>query len=415
MITISQPYIEHRGEESFLLSKVVDEANHKDGLVWYSVEKQYGQYLCDEVADAFVLVMLQLAMKTNQDIKVEAPVSSRLLFNIENTLQPLFVKAFAGFHHVKVMAQSAVENNYHGTAVGCGCSLGVDSFSALLKHLSTDVPENYRATHLALFNCGQLGDVDLKGAEENFHTTVASLQPFIEEVKLPLVAVNSNLNELYVDSEVKLLQSFVNRTVSCVLALQKLFGKYVYASSYSVEQFEFSPKDESHMETAFVPLLGTESTELILTPSVMTRVEKTEYLSQFDITYRYLDVCWAAQMKYCSDNNPTLLETKTKKNCGRCIKCMRTLLTLEILGKIDKYKEIFDIEEYYKKKKWFICDVARTHQTNIFSAELLDLMKRTHYPLPFKAKVLCCEGLGWGILRWGRKVILKIKRLISKN
>jgi len=413
MITISHPYIEHRGKESYLLSRIVDEANQKDSLIWYSVDSQYGEYLCDDVADAFVLVMLQLAMRSNQDLKVDAPVSSRLLFNIENTLQPIFAKAFPGFHHIKVIPQSAVEMSYHGTAVCCGCSLGVDSFTALLKHLSSDVPESYKATHLALFNCGHLGDVNLKGAEENFHNTVASLQPFVEEVNLPLVAVNSNLNELYVDSGIKLVQSSVNRTISCVLALQKLFGKYVYASAFTVEHFHLSPHDESYMESAFVPLLSTESTEVILNPPAMTRIEKTEYISQFEITYRYLDVCWAGQMKYCSDNNPELYDTKTKKNCGRCLKCLRTLLTLEILGKIDCYKDIFDLDEYYKRKRYYLCYVARTHESNVYSKELMDLIKKTNYPLPFKAKVLCYDGLGWAILRWGRRTILDFKRLLK--
>ena len=414
MITISQPYIQHGEKESYLYSKIVDEKREKDTLVWYAVGRQYGEYLCDETADAFVLLMLQLAMQSGQDLKVEASVSARLLFNIENTLQPLFSKALPGFRHIKVIAQSVSEQSFQGTAVGCGCSLGVDSFSSLLKHLSSDVPENYRVTHLTLFNCGQLGDLDLCGAEENLRDTLVQLEPFAREIQLPLVSINSNLNELYVDSEVRLLQSFINRTLSCALALQKLFGKYVYASSYSVENFLMSERDESHMEAALVPLMSTESTEMILSNPVMTRVEKTEYLSRYDITQRYLDVCWAAQMKYGIDNKPNLFETKTKKNCGRCHKCLRTLLTLDVLGRIDAYKDIFDLDEYYKKKDSFIYYVVRKRYENVFSEELVDLILTTNYPIPFKAKVLCYEGFGWKILRKARRCALKSRSVIYK-
>ena len=415
MITIFRPYIEHREKESYLFSRVVDEIRGRDSLVWYAVDSCYGQYLCEETADAFVLLMLQLAMRSGQDLKVEAPVSARLLFNIENTLQPLFSKALPGFRHIKVMAQSVSDQSFHGTAVGCGCSLGVDSFSSLLKHLSSDVPENYRVTHLTLFNCGQLGDVDLCGAEENLRETLVQLEPFAKEIHLPLVSINSNLNELYVDSDVRLLQSFVNRTLSCALALQKLFGKYVYASSYSVENFFMSERDESHMEAALVPLMGTESTEMILSNPAMTRVEKTEYLSRYEITHRYLDVCWAAQMKYGGDRNSILFETKTKKNCGRCLKCMRTLLTLEILGRIDNFRNIFDIEEYNKRKKWYICYVAKRKDRDVFSAELVDLILSNNYPIPFMAKVLCYEGWGWGLLRAGRRCLLFVKSLFRRK
>lgn len=41
--------------------------------------KQYGQYLCDDYADSFLLVVLAVAMHSKQDIKIDAPVSSRLL------------------------------------------------------------------------------------------------------------------------------------------------------------------------------------------------------------------------------------------------------------------------------------------------------------------------------------------------
>lgn len=413
MITIFHPYIEHRDKESFLVSRIVDEARGKDTLVWYAVDNYYGQYLCDETADAFVLLMLQLAMKSGQDLKVEAPVSARLLFNIENTVQPLFSKAMPGFQRIRVVVQSVSEQSFHGTAVGCGCSLGVDSFSSLLRHLSSDVPECYRVTHLALFNSGQLGDIDSQGAEKNLYNTITQLSPFADEVNLPLLYVNSNLNELYANSGVCLLQSFINRTLSCVLALQKLFGKYVFSSSYSVEDFFMSEKDESHMETAFVPLLSTESVEIVLSNPVMTRVEKTEYISLHPITYKYLDVCWAAQMKYGGDRNPTLFEEKRKKNCGRCIKCMRTLLAFDILGKIDDYRDIFDLEEYYKRKKSFICYVARKKDSSVFCRELVDLIRTTNYPIPFKAKILCNDGLWRDVLRLCRRRVLKVKTMIK--
>lgn len=415
MITISLPYVEHRDGESFLYSRIIDESRGRDALVWFSVNSQYSRFLCDETADAFVLLMLQLAMSSGQDLKVESPVSARLLFNIENTLQPLFAKAMPWFRPIKVMPQSAVEHDYQGIGVGCGCSLGVDSFTALLRHLSPQVPECYRVTHLALFNCGQLGDFDHKGVEENFHRTIAELEPFAKEMNLPLVAVNSNLNELYIDSDVKLLQSFVNRTICCALALQKLFGKYVYASSYSVEQSYMSPMDESYMETVFVPLLGTESTEVILSPMAMNRVEKTAYLSQYDITYRYLDVCWAAQMKYGSERDAKYADVKTMKNCGMCSKCMRTLLTLDILGKIDNYKDLFDIDQYYKRKQQFICTVVRMRDCNVFWKELTDLIKQTNYPIPFKAKVLCYDGFWWKVLRAGRRSVLTVKSLLKSK
>ena len=92
MIYISKPYIEERGNEMFLVSIVKDESRNLQTELWYSVEKQYGQYLCDDYADSFLLVVLAVAMHSKQDIKIDAPVSSRLLFNVHNTLQPIWQK-----------------------------------------------------------------------------------------------------------------------------------------------------------------------------------------------------------------------------------------------------------------------------------------------------------------------------------
>jgi len=377
--------------ETFLTAKIVDEKKNKEFITWYSVDKQYGTFLSNECADAFVLLMLHIAMKSGQDIVSEAPVSGRLLFNIENTIQPLFLKSIPDLRHINISAQVKhfVES---GTAVGCGCSLGVDSFSSFLKHFEGDVVEGYKVTHLTLFNCGQLGDRDLVAAEKNLRDTVNNLRPFADEVGLPIVAVNSNLNELYLDGDVTLLQSFICRTASCALALQKLFGKYVYSSSYSVENFQISGDDESHMEAVFVPLLGTENLEFILSNPCMTRVEKTEYLSRFNITKKYLDVCWAAQfanseIKGTDFFTKEFVKNMKKKNCGRCEKCMRTILTLDLFGRLQDFEGVFDLDYYKDNKDLYIYRCIRDRKENVFWNELANIIEKKNIPITWKAKI----------------------------
>ena len=41
-------------------------------------------------------------------------------------------------------------------------------------------------------------------------------------------------------------------------------------------------------------------------------------------------------------------------NCGKCEKCVRTLLGIAALGALDKYAEVFDIDYYRKHKKWYL-------------------------------------------------------------
>ncbi len=98
MITISHPFIEKRGNKAYLISKIKDENRSLESELWFSVDEEYKDYLCDDYADGFLVCLLLIAIRTEQDIKVEAPVSRKLLFNIQNTMIPLFMNIFTPPH-----------------------------------------------------------------------------------------------------------------------------------------------------------------------------------------------------------------------------------------------------------------------------------------------------------------------------
>lgn len=411
MITISHPFIKKRDDKAYLISKIKDENRSLESELWFSVDEEYKDYLCDDYADCFLVCLLLIAIKTEQDIKVEAPVSRKLLFNIQNTMIPLFMNIFnpPTPKVIKIIAETKDDNLYKAKGVGCGCSLGVDSLSSFLKHYGNNVMDGYKVTHLTLFNSGQLGDYDLEGVEENFRKSVEELKPFSKAVNLPILAVNSNLNSFYRYSGVSLLQSFVNRTVSCALALQKLFGKYVYASSYTIKQFNFSTVDQSHMEATYAPLFSTENMELILSNPMLTRVEKTEFISKSPLTPRFLQVCWAEQTALEIWHNTKFLEGKTKKNCGWCDKCLRTLLTLEVLGRnLEEYGEQFELSKYYEHREKYIEKVFKQYKSNIFYEEMVELMIARDYPLSSKVKRI----YKWGVSKEKTKVL--VNKIIGK-
>ena len=243
MITISQPYIVEKEQSSYLCSLVKDSFLGKEYRLWYSVDSEYGKFLCQEVGDSFLLIMLQIAMSSHQDIKVEAPISARLLFNIRNSLMGMLMKVLPDSSMINIEAEAVDSPFFYSEAVGCGCSLGVDSFSSILKHLDDNVTPGYRISHLALFNTGQLGDLNLEATDKAFKDNVKRLKHFAQKIGLPLVAVNTNINLPYLDSRVTLLQSVTLRTISAALALQKLFKRYIFASSYSAFNVFFTDKD----------------------------------------------------------------------------------------------------------------------------------------------------------------------------
>lgn len=172
-------------------------------------------------------------------------------------------------------------------------------------------------------------------------------------------------------------------TLSCPLALQKLFGKYIYASSTPIQSFELSVQDQTFAEAAYVPLLSTESMEMVLADSATTRVEKTDFIRNNPLIPKHLDVCWAEQLASSNCRDDRWLKGKTKKNCGWCDKCLRTLFTLELLGEdLSQYDSIFDLQKYQVHKNGFIKTVVLNRHGNHLYSELYDLMLTTGFSIP---------------------------------
>ena len=74
MIRISKPRIEKNDNTTFLLSEVYDEVRNLRMDVWFSVDSIWGEYLCNEYADSFLLLLLPIAMKSRQGITIDWPV-----------------------------------------------------------------------------------------------------------------------------------------------------------------------------------------------------------------------------------------------------------------------------------------------------------------------------------------------------
>lgn len=398
MISISRTYKVVEGGNVFLRAVVRDSLLEKTYNLWYSVEERYGDYLCDEVSDSFVLVMLQIAMNSHQDIKVEGALSSTFYYNVMNTAMPFLTKVVTNGQMVKIIADNIIDPGFEPKGVGIGCSLGVDSFASILRQKEDWVPQDYRLTHLFIARAVHFGEKLMDEAEEAFRDEVAELQVFASEMGLDLVAVDSNIDIPYLDHrEVHQLQRGVQMTLSAVLSLQKLFKHYVFASSFTAENFKLNNNDVAYCETAFVPALSTNSTELILATPMMSRVERTRYICNNPLVVKWLNVCWATVIENGYRGKGVFTEKK-KRNCGKCLKCLRTLLTLEIVGDIEKYADIFDLDEYRRYRNKYLTFVLCWHKDYYFENELVDLIRKTRFKIPFIVYIYCLgvkSGLFW--------------------
>lgn len=91
---VERPYIDVRKNETYLIANIIDEVNNLEKEISFKVSNEFGKYLSFEIADCFVTAMLLPAMFTNQNIKINAPISSILLCQLENNIIYTPIKVF---------------------------------------------------------------------------------------------------------------------------------------------------------------------------------------------------------------------------------------------------------------------------------------------------------------------------------
>lgn len=382
MLTIHRPEIVESGD-SVRLQAAFD-CGDVHNTLWFSTTKEYGKYLCHERGDAFLVAMLLYAVNHNEDITLEVPVSERLYYTLSRHFTQALTTLFPGSRKVKIICDIASTPLSSENAVGTGLSCGIDSFCTVTEHMDEACPPNYRLTHLTFFNVGASGDYGGDYARELFHKRIDAVKPCADELGLPLVTLDSNISEIL---DMNFVPSHTYRNVAGVLALQKLFSIYYYSSSSPVKQFHFDASAAGNYETYLLDMLSSDNVKFYSTGEIYSRVEKTAIVATNPLSYKYLNVCVAAET-----------------NCSRCHKCQRTLTALDVLGKLELYNRVFDISDYQERKGKYFGTVMSENTSNHFNEEIYAEMRRTKFSPPTSAYAYALVGKPTGvILKFGAK------------
>lgn len=364
MIIINKPYIEVKDGHARLCSKI--EVNKNIWNIWYEVEDTNKEYLCFEKADAFLIGILPFAMAFGHNIEiVDCPVSEKLYWNLTNTFIPALSKYSKYYKSIEI--KSALSSKiFNSFAVATGFSGGVDSFYTYLKNKNKET-ENFNITHLTFFNVGACGSYGGVEAEKRFYKRIKNFESFVESQNLDFIKVNSNISE-YVMMSYNFTHSY--RSMSAVLALQKLFKTYYYSADYTLNEFSFDPYDSSFYDLLNSQCFSTENLTFYTTGAVESRIEKVEYISKFPETYKVLNVC-----------------NTNDENCKTCEKCIRTMSDLYAIGALERYSDVFDVR-YFKKhliyNMAFVLSKAKDGTVEaLYFKEIIDRMKENKIKIPF--------------------------------
>ncbi len=386
MIRIGCPQIEIRDGKTYLKAFIQNDTENVNEWLWYATDEEYGKYFCQETSDAFVVPMILRAVITHQDIYVESGMSEKLFHNLNESVFHAVCKAYekkSGEKHedaVKIHCDNLISKGYeNGNSVGTGCSLGVDSFAVIKQYfLNNDCPPSYKITHLTLFNAGAFGSRDVEGARKSFYKESEKTKNFADQLNLPFVWVDSNARSFFPELNFNWSAAYLNMGI--VLSMQKLWKKYLYASGYPVDYFEFDIDHSAKYEPFLIPMLSTESTELVLATLNMRRSDKVAYIADDKIVQENLYVCLKEQIL----NNPNSPNKYYGNylNCGQCKKCHRTMLQLEILGKQDLFRNIFDYGKWSEEKARYIANVVAGKDNDLMNRDLYESMLEHNYPIP---------------------------------
>lgn len=361
--------------------------------LWFSTLKDYEKGVSTDRYDAFLVGLLYPAMEYGEDIYIEGVVSSKLLFNINHYVIPLIQSFSPSCKIIKVKANKVTTDQYDGQGVGTGFPGGIDSFCTIYDHLELEQDPDYRINSFLFLNVGSHGSEDEIKVRAKFHTRYDYLKSFTDEVGLNFIPVDSNLHLFHTEHR----KTSTLTSASGILFMQKLYKKYYYASSgldYS-SVIETASKYRNlnigvYCDPILLPLLSTESTELIADGTQYTRTGKTIKILDYDPVNRYLNVCVSGE--------------DTHENCSVCSKCSRTLMTLNSIGKIDEFEHLFDIKKYKEKaEKNYISKQVLNQKKDPFAKDNIELAERKGVKLPNKMHCFFTQEL------------LRLKIWASKN
>lgn len=390
MIKIRTPYLTSVGLQTRLCAEI--ERDGEKRILWFAVEEPYAKYLLHERSDAFVIGLLQYAIRVGHDIECEAPMTRRIYEQLTEQFLPCYNRMHGDFkqqpgHAVKISAPLADEIPAMSEAVGTGISCGVDSLHVFATH--TDI------THACIWNMhGVTNDETDEKRKLGWENLVMQAKAFCNETGHQLVIGDTNFDRgCFEDLQFDGSTTYGN--LFAVHSLQKLWSKYYIASTYSIENFSLVlnvATDPAHFEYLLFPFVSNGHLSIRMDAPALTRVEKVRDLILYAPAKKFLNVCW--------DIHPD-----HRNGTWDCPKCMRTILNIWAWDALDEFRSVFDIDYVKAHPEEFLAELYRGYiQGNPYSLEMRKLFsgKKISPVVKLKAIRIVIKKAMLKILRGGK-------------
>ena len=378
-VTVSKPVLK---EENGMVVFSADVSGAVSGTCFFSTELANRDFVDDLTSNCFLIGLLYTAMYAGCDLVLEGDVSEKLLFEVRHYLMPTLIGFFdKQLKPVEIRAGKLLSGVYpEADAVGTGLSGGIDSLHTIREfYLDYDGPAADRVNTLLFFNVGSHGMAHdkehLTKLEHKFLERRKVLEKYSESIHLPLVIVNSNIHAFMQSGH---LQTCTLASLSAALFLGRKMRLYYMASTGHTYRGLIYPSVKStsiaRIDDYILPHVCTETFSAVSGGSACSRVQKTMAICSDPLVQKYLNVC---------NDHDTIA-----KNCSLCYKCKRTLLTLDILGVIDRFSESFDLGKFNKKERArYIATVLNDRKKDPLMQDIYLFAEQRHYDLRSKTSL----------------------------
>lgn len=278
--------------------RITVEADQFD--IWF---RSSGEHRLEASGDLELAMALPVAMATDGVLELDLPVDAELLPAV-NAIQDVLLSWYPELRRATIVAadESAPRLPPHRGTLACFTG-GVDSFYTLETHRDE--------LNGLLFIHGfdvPLDDGPLRASISEH------LREAARDSGVALIELETNLRVL-LDGYVDWGQiAHGPALVATAFALRSAFARFVIPSSHSFRDlFPWG----SH--PVLDPIWSTPSLKVEHDGAGATRVDKIKLIASSPAVRRHLRVCWQPGGNY---------------NCGSCEKCIRTMITLQLIGEL---------------------------------------------------------------------------------
>ena len=357
----------------FGVSEVLPASN-----LWISTDISNESFLNEHICDGYLVAGMAFGMYYALDVRIQGKVSKKLYYNSVNYVQQIMINHDPGLHRINIFVDGFLTDddfNKDRDVIGAPCSFGVDNLSTLYDRWLNEDDEEYKINRVFSFNCGTNGPWEDDNTSKLYSDRKKLWEKGFGELGLDIVHIDTNIHQYLHSKMFAYNDAMYLSRYFCILNMQSGVKRYYLPSEFSYwdlmnyGELPFRPNVRGEKLTSYgweepflVPLLETEHMNLVLDGAQYQRTEKTERIADWNFSYKYLNVCTPRNQ----------LEGDFSRNCSMCIKCTYTMFCLDVMGKLDLYKDVFDLKKYYANRFRNICEMVSKKNDDVLIRDVID-------------------------------------------